>query len=114
MSIVITVIALETILNNDETRCQKRSGLSGALGPAQYILQPTFLIVWDAVFEQAAELVAIEMQEAQLVAEWGFLQDTWDDTANAVLRNGQAQSQGQCGGQVDLLHHSRRLHSHWR
>lgn len=84
----------------------------GSLELLQYILQPTFFIVWDAVFEQAAELVAIEMQEAQLVTERGFLQDTWDDTANAVLRNGQAQSQGQCGSQVNLLHNSRLLHSH--
>lgn len=55
-------------------------------------LQQTFLIVGYAVFEQAAELVAIEMQEAQLVSQWGFLQDTLDHAANAVLRYGQAKA----------------------
>lgn len=70
----------------------------------------TFLVVGHAVFEQAAELVAIEMQEAQLVAERGFLQDTWNDAAHAVLRYGQAESQGQGRSQVHLLHHPGLLH----
>lgn len=55
---------------------------------------PTFLVVGRAVFKQAAELVAIEMQEAQLVSKRGFLQDARDDAAHAVLRYGQAESQG--------------------
>lgn len=74
---------------------------------------PTFLVAGRAVFEQAAELVAIEMQEAQLVSERGFLQDVGDNAAHAVLGDGQAKSQGQSGSQVDLLHHRWFLHPSW-
>lgn len=87
---------------------------SHLMNPEAAIAWPTFLVVGCAVFKQAAELVAIEMQEAQLVSERGFLQDVGDNAAQAVLGDGQAKSQGQSGSQVDLLHYCRLLHSSWR
>lgn len=83
-------------------------------GGAGLNVSPTFLVVSHAVSQQAAELVAIEMQEAQLVPERGFLQDAGDDSADAVLRYGQPESQGQGRGQVDLLHHCRLLQSSFK
>ena len=110
-----TISTLETAEHNDETPCKQRSLLPGLLTTesGHRNLQPTFLIVGRAVFKQAAELVAIEMQKAQLVSEWGFFEDTWDDAAHAVLRYGQAEPQGQGRGQVNLLDHFGLLHSHW-
>lgn len=84
------------------------------MNPEAVSVWPTFLVAGRAVSEQAAELVAIEMQEAQLVSERRFLQDVGDNAAHAVLRDGQAKSQGQSGSQVDLLHNRRLLHPHWQ